>query len=123
MRKVTENAAYALKMGATYRNGNTTVSKPLGTSHTTELRLHGNLIARFVNVGEQPRVELYDAGWTSATTKERLNGVLQVFNSQWRIYQLQGNWYVTDGMGVRHEWHGTAIIDNADNIITGQRAA
>lgn len=107
MRKVTEKAAHSLLRFSKMTSGNTRVTTD--GNYTARLWLHGNCIATY-RVNEQ-KLELRDAGWTSATTKERLNGVLSVFSSEWRIYQREGVWYITDGMGVRKDWTGNLTID------------
>lgn len=101
MRKVTERAAEALRNHHPYKSGNTEV-KAAGGLTEFRMYLHGNCIA--VYDYDLQRLWLYDAGWTTATTKERLNGILATFHSEFRIYQLAGVWYVTDGMGARHDW-------------------
>lgn len=107
MRKVTEKAAEALKAFNKMKSGNTEVQVwQLGAS----LRLHGHIIATHY---QDERLVLDDCGWRTATTKERLNGVLDAFNSKWRIYQESSIWYITDGCGVRKEWTGTLTLEVA----------
>lgn len=52
-----------------------------------EIRLHGNVIIRIYRTG----IELYDGGWKSMTTKNRLNqfGPVHVFQSGF-------DWFVTE---------------------------
>jgi hypothetical protein len=74
--------------------GNTTVEmSPLGA--VVVLKLHGNAIARR-DVGSTD-FEVCDGGWTSNTTKERLNGLPGV-----RVNQKAYAWYLN---GV--EWDGS----------------
>ena len=69
MRKITEKTAGAFVMHRSAASGNT-------WTNGSELYLHGNLIARWENEGETLALSL--AGWNTPTTRERLNGVLQI---------------------------------------------
>lgn len=60
------------------------------------LYLHGNEIARHSLRG---RLQITNAGWFSATTKERLNGLPGV-----SIFQKAGNWYLNG-----KEWDGSWV--------------
>lgn len=93
MRKITKEATAALKDGRSFKGSNTAVS--LNTDKDRwEMRLHNNLIA-YRTCGVQ-RLYISNAGWTSNTTKERLNGVLDTFNKPYRIYQEDFVWYICD---------------------------
>jgi hypothetical protein len=85
MRKVTEQIVRA------FRNGE---RKKIGNSRTDgrALYLHENKIAEFRN----QELWITNAGWTSRTTKERLNGLPLV-----SIYQERGVWYLNG-----REWGG-----------------
>jgi hypothetical protein len=76
MRKVTEKTALALFRGE---------SRTVGNTHTdgTRLYLHGNLIA----VRGKGFIKLSLAGWNTPTTRERLNGILDIFGVRARFYQ------------------------------------
>lgn len=97
MRKVTKKAAEAFINGHKMTSGNT---KVMGGGDNFIMTLHDNVIA----TREGSRIILTDSGWQTATTKERLNGVLSEMHSEWRLYQLSGKWYITDGAGVRKDW-------------------
>jgi len=103
MRKITREAAQAMKSGINYSNSNTVVHSDGGV-----MDLHGNTIAIFDG---DSKLTLRDSGWRSNTTKERLNGLLYTFSSEWRIYQLKGKWYITDGMGKQEDWKGFKVFD------------
>ena len=74
MRKVTKDVSAAFIAGVKKSNGTTRTD---GQS----LFLHGNEIARKVN----GRLEISLAGWVTATTCERVNGVLSAAQSVFRI--------------------------------------
>lgn len=90
MRKVTRDAVAAFladRVGSF--GGNTTVERsPLGA--VTVLKLHGNAIAR-KDVGSPAQFEVCDGGWSSRTTKERLNGLphVSVMQRNW-VWHLNG---------------------------------
>lgn len=103
MRKITEQAAYALRTNQRYSNNNTQVIDG------NVMALHGNTIAIFDSL--EGKLTIRDSGWQTNTTKERLNGILSEFNSEWRIYQQKGIWYITDGAGKKEEWKGFLTLD------------
>lgn len=90
MRKITNSAVTAFFNNMQYKSGNTMVSG-LREGRTINMYLHGNLIA--TRSGDT--VKLYDCGWQTTTTKERLNGILDRLNLP-RIYQSKHVWYTGD---------------------------
>ena len=68
MRKISREVISAFLAGKPKRNGNT-------TTDGKTLRLYGNTIADKNFVGS---IYIYDGGVRSATTKERLNALLQL---------------------------------------------
>lgn len=113
MRKVTERAAEAMRQGYNYQSGNTVVH-----SNGSIMDLHGNTIAIY---GDRERkLTLRDCGWRTATTKERLNGILQTFGIQYTIYQHNGNWILAKlndrGLPVVNTlWQGFYVFDLSDD--------
>lgn len=108
MRKVTEKAAQALLHMQNMKSGNTEVQVwQLGAS----LRLHGHIIATHYKDG---RLTLDDCGWQTATTKERLNGVIHTFGFPMSIAQHQGEWHVhhADTL-VNTAWNGVMTLEVA----------
>lgn len=107
MRKITQDTARAMLLFKKKTIGNTSVIvQPTG--HATML-LHGNPIASY-----KPRDgELYieDCGWRTVTTKERLNGVLEVFGIDAYISQSKGNWYIITRSGQRYPWGGRLKVE------------
>lgn len=77
MRKITETIGSAFKLGRKRAIGNTSTD---GQS----LHLHGNLIAFTDDKGY---LHLSLAGWHTPTTRERLNGILQIFGINGGFYQ------------------------------------
>lgn len=93
MSKISIDSASAFMNDTTFKNSNTTVK--VLSNGVTELRLHGNLIAR----KENGRVQISSGGWQTKTTKERLNALPNV-----HINQVKGEWYLN---GVK--WFGSLI--------------
>lgn len=108
MRKVTERAAEAMRQGYNYQSGNTVVH-----SNGSIMDLHGNTIAIY---GDRERkLTLRDSGWRTATTKERLNGILQTFGINKGITQRAGQWYLVTYSAfdnpTSEKWAGYAVFD------------
>jgi hypothetical protein len=106
MRKVTRQVCEAFvrgekkTVGNTYTNGN-------------ELRLHGNLIAR----KENGQIILSDCGWQTVTTKERLNGLLDILCAGAGIYQKKFCWYLWNRKtGQEYSWNREAVV-NCGNVV------
>lgn len=87
MRKITQETTSA------FMNRNT---RTLGNTMTdgNALYLHGNKIAEW----RDGDLYISNAGWTSNTTKERLNGLRNV-----HIFQKRGQWYL-NGTAWDGEW-------------------
>lgn len=90
MRDITRESVNAFLWGFTFRKSN---MKVIITSEESKLYYHNNLIAikdRITN-----KVRITNAGWESNTTKERLNGVINLSQSKMeRIYQKDFIWYL-----------------------------
>ena len=91
MRKVTEKTATALLNGQSAVTGNTSVTFNQDRDRW-ELRLHNNLIA-YRTCGVQ-RLYISNANGNIVTIKERLNGILKIFNTDTRIYRKNVTWYL-----------------------------
>lgn len=88
MRKVTQKAVQAFYNGGNFKSGNTEVNDQ-------GYFLHGNKIA--YKSGND--VYISNCGWSTNTTKERLNGLRGV-----SIMQKSGVWYLNG-----KEWNGEYI--------------
>ena len=89
-RKITKESVNAFLMRKTFSKGNMKVDECYGQYR---LRLHNNVIAV---LDEFNMLSISNAGWSSNTTKERLNGLPNV-----RINQKYWNWYLNG-----NEWNG-----------------
>ena len=85
MRQVTLDTCQAFILGNPKTKDNT-------STDGKRLFLHGNCIAK----RQDGQLWLSTAGWATATTKERLNGVLSFAGTHLRVYQKQRVWYIYD---------------------------
>ena len=91
-RKITTQAAHAFMSAKEFKLDNTSVTiEPVAFGPFEEkmvvLKLHGNKIAqRLVGSNE---IEVSNGGWSSNTTKERLNGIPGV-----SVCQKKGQWFL-----------------------------
>ena len=91
MRKVTK-----IVVGAFLARRKATVGNTF--TNGEELYLHGNRIARHTDAG----IEITNCGWTSSTTKERLNAIpgVSITQKNWE-WDLNGE-----------KWNGTPTVIN-----------
>ena len=82
MRQITRLAADAFINGRNFSRQNMTVSHNVG--NVALMYLHGNLIAERASDGV---LRMTLAGWNTPTTRERLNGLLEVMNIDGCFYQ------------------------------------
>lgn len=106
MRKVSREVISAFLAGKPKRNGNTTTDGKV-------LRLYGNTIADKNFVGS---IYIYDGGVRSATTKERLNALLQLMKYENYkmmadcIFQKDYEWLVRYNNGVNFNFQNGFIL-------------
>ena len=98
MRKIEALMKAAIKANKNWSSSNTTVTTENGIS---EVRLHGNLIAK---VGDD-FVTIFDGGWQSNTTKSRLNAIINEFCCAFTdgVFQRDFAWYIRDNK-VTHDF-------------------
>ena len=114
MRQITRDSVNAFLAGRKFNGQNmSVVTAVLSGGPTTSMYLHGNLIAEMTGVPAECNIRLTDAGWESNTTKERLNGVLDLLDL-WRdkIWSINGRWHYADDI----LWLGDARIEIRDSI-------
>ena len=87
MRKITIESVDAFAHGDNLSKQNMVI-ETIRQPHliTTEMYLHGNLIACINQLSG--KITINDAGWQTTTTKERLNGILDYYNLG-KLYQKQ----------------------------------
>lgn len=98
MRQITRDSVNAFINGKKFKRQNMEVCEDGGY---TVMKLHGHIIARYSN---RYGYELSDCGYQSNTTKERLNGLIEILGfSRSKIYQKNWAWYF-DKDGERKSW-------------------
>jgi hypothetical protein len=90
-RKITKEAVSKFLSKTPFRKSNMSVEESYGIY---KLKLHGNTIATIDELGV---LSVSNAGWSSNTTKERLNGIPGV-----HVKQKNWTWYLNGT-----EWDGT----------------
>lgn len=95
MRTISEEAAEKFMNAESFHKSNTEVKV---LPNVTVMLLFGNEIAYRYNNPEKT-LSITNAGWKTATTKERLNAIPNV-----SIKQVKGKWYLNS-----NEWDGKLI--------------
>tara|TARA_S200002703_G_scaffold28425_1_gene24179 strand:+ start:272 stop:748 length:477 start_codon:yes stop_codon:yes gene_type:complete len=112
MRKITKDAAEAFRDGKEFFKSNTSVILETSDNGTqVGMRLHGNLIATSVPWKLGLTVSL--CGWSTPTTRERLNGLFDVLGVPAQFYQEKFqqklSWYGA-------AWNGHVSFDPHDTL-------
>ncbi len=94
MRKITEESTRAFNNGYKFKKSNTEVKV---SDKEVRFYLHNNCIAKKV-YGDG--TYLSDCGWSTNTTKDRLNGILATYTNK-RIFQKDYIWYLQEGNKVK----------------------
>ena len=104
MRKITKDAAMAFRMDKPFKRDNTEV-RIFDTE--TAMYLHDHKIAWC----DGENIYLSSCGYTTNTTKERLNGIIEMcYATKSRIYQRDFVWYRDDEDGNRCEFVDGELI-------------
>ena len=118
MRKITKLARKAFLNAEPFKLDNTEVKVYTGEfgSIITEMSLFGNIIARrYSNVSSSDSFQIIaitNAGYKTATTKERLNHIIP----QVSIRQRDGDWWIEQGMAWKL-WDGDWKVVFAEVLI------
>ena len=90
MRKIEKAMNEAIAVSKDWRLDNTEV---VTEGDISIVKLYGNTIAE---VGDT-FIRLYDGGWRTATTKSRLNAILNVHGRDFdSVFQKKGEWFFHD---------------------------
>lgn len=88
MRKIEKQIIDAIRNNKDLKVAN---SEVISYTNSSDVYLHGNLIAR---IGET-WMELFDCGYQTATTKSRLNALLSAFGMEGEyIFQKNFQWFI-----------------------------
>lgn len=86
MRKISRDSVSSFLSGRAYRGGNVETAKGF-------YMLHGNTIA---SMDAHGTIFLNDCGWRTNVTKERLNAILKLAGTPYRIIQRKHGWLIED---------------------------
>ncbi len=106
--KITVDSVRAFVIGKPFRRENMEVV--VDRDDNVYLKLHGNTIAYRSN--KDGKVSISNCGWETNTTKMRLNYVLEVYNSPFKIRQKNWIWYIGDKL-----WSGAWTYIYSTNTI------
>jgi hypothetical protein len=114
MRKIEEQMLHAIRTGADWKKGNTSVhwshqSATFGGS-TAVVRLHGNRIGIYKPASGALNIEDGE-GWTTSTTKSRLNALLSLVPCRCSVSQHKGAWRFIRADGTAEPWQGWRVVE------------
>ena len=92
MRKIERAMNFAISNKGNWSSSNTQVSFNDSTN-CSSVFLHGHRIATFDHTTNA--VKISSCGWTTNTTKSRLNAILSEVKYGCSVFQKQWNWYVS----------------------------
>ena len=106
MRKITEDSTRAFHSRQSFGRSN---SQVMVGERFTYFSLFGKQIARYDSNCDELR--LRDSGYQTVTTKDRLNGLLDTFDTGLRIFQKDYCWYIWNHReDITHNWQGELTI-------------
>ena len=112
MRKLEKQMNFALSNKANWAGSNTTVCYN-DSSNCSSVYLHGHQIATLCH--ETKAVKLSSCGYTTNTTKSRLNAILDEVKYGCRVFQRNWNWFVSYNEDTKDFFDGMILID-ADHL-------
>ena len=95
MRKLEREMNQAIRGQRNWAGSNTTVFTTDNGLEST-VYLHGNHIATYFHYDR--KLQLFDGGWQSVTTKSRLNALLDEFGGGDRVIQKDFAWYLVSNL-------------------------
>jgi hypothetical protein len=115
MRKIETQMNAAIRDSLNWKSGNTEVTFDAETQES-KVFLFGNHIA---TIGDN-FVQIFDGGYQSATTKSRLNAILQEHGIKGEgVFQRNFNWFVHKFIGQA----GTSPVYNESEFVNGMMFA
>ena len=112
MRKIERLMNMAITHKTDWSSSNTTVSFNSNTN-CSQVRLHGHLIATFDHNLKALKID--SCGYTTVTTKSRLNAILDEVKYGCKVFQKQWNWFVSYRDETASFWDGMILLD-ADSL-------
>ena len=93
MRQIEKQMNFAVTHKSNWSGSNTSVSYH-PSENLSEVRLHGHLIAWYDH--SKGTLGISSCGWTTNTTKSRLNALLDEFVPSMGIFQKNWTWFLSD---------------------------
>ena len=108
MRKIERQMNFAISNKGNWAGSNTTVSYNENTN-CSSVYLHGHQIATFDH--NLKAVKLSSCGYTTVTTKSRLNAILDEVKWGCKVFQKNWNWFVSYNNQTQDFVDGMILID------------
>ena len=99
---------FAISNKADWASSNTSGSYN-NSPNCSSIYLHGHQIATFDH--NLKAVKLSSCGYTTNTTKSRLNAILDEVKYGCRVFQKQFNWFVSYNNQTASFWDGMILVD------------
>ena len=108
MRKLERQMNFAISNKADWAGSNTQVNYNSNTN-CSSIYLHGHLIATVDH--NLKAVKLSSCGYTTVTTKSRLNAILDEVKYGCKVFQKNFNWFVSYNDDVKDFFDGMILVD------------
>ena len=108
MRKIERQMNFAISNKGNWAGSNTSVSYNENTN-CSSVYLHGHQIATFDH--NTNAVKLSSCGYTTNTTKSRLNAILEEVKYGCRVFQKNFVWFVGYNKQTLMFWDGMILLD------------
>ena len=112
MRKLERQMNFAISNKADWTGSNTQVTYNNSTN-CSQIFLHGHQIAAVDH--NLKAVKLSSCGYTTNTTKSRLNAILDEVKYGCKVFQKNWNWFVSYNDQTASFWDGMILVD-ADSL-------
>ena len=112
MRKIERQMNFAISNKGNWSSSNTRVEYN-NLSNCSSIYLHGHHIATFCH--ETRAVKIDSCGYTTNTTKSRLNAILEEVKYGCKVFQKNWDWFVKYNDQTASFWDGMILID-ADSL-------
>ena len=108
MRKIEKQMNFALSNRSNWSNSNTRVEYNENTN-CSSVYLHNHQIATFDH--NLKAVKLSSCGWTTNTTKSRLNAILDEVKWGCKVFQKNFEWFVSYNGQTKDFFDGMILVD------------
>ena len=108
MRKIERQMNFAISNKADWASSNTSVSYNSNTN-CSSIYLHGHQIATFDHSTQALKIS--SCGWTTNTTKSRLNALLEEVKYGCKVFQKNFDWFVRYNGQTTDFFDGMILLD------------